>query len=390
MKLLKKEYTLILMIAVVFLLSFLSSVNADEPNFTETYSKYVEEGAIPGAVLIVATPSNILSCDCVGYADVKSKKALDGNSMFWIASNTKAIVATAVMICVDEGLLELDAPAENYLPELKNLKVARLQEDGSVLLTEPKTKPTLRQALSHTAGFSFITPYQRKYGIDSLPVQRLITTIAMNPLIDDPGARYNYSNDGIDVGQAAVEVVTGKKFEDFLRERIFEPLDMNDTTFYPTEEQWSRLAIAYCWDKEAKCLKDVPIDQMPSLYDGSLRYAEGGGGLFSTPNDFIKFFQMLGGKGVGANGKRIVSEKAVEIMSSKQTGDSVNSQYGFGLTVNNETFGHGGAFGTQGVAYKDGSVVAVYMVAVAGLPKQGEAEWVFRNYVDYVSKHLQK
>ncbi len=379
-----------LLLAAIFFSVFMNCLTlvAQEQSFSKAWTKFVEDGSMPGAVLIVATPSNVLSTDCVGWADVENKTPMRADTHFWIASNTKAVVAAAVMICYDEGLIELDAPVENYLPELKNIKVARQQEDGTVILSQPVNKPTLRQALSHTAGFRFITPYQERYGIDSLPVQRLMTTIAMTPLLDEPGARYSYSNNGIDVGQAVVEAVTGKKFEDFLQERIFEPLEMSDTTFYPNEDQSRRLATAYRWDREKECLTPTIIDQMPSLYDGSPRYAEGGGGLFSTAQDFIKFFQMLGGKGIGPNGKRILSEEAVGIMSAKQTGDSLNAQYGFGVTVNDISFGHGGAFGTQGIAYRDGSVVAVYMVAVAGLPKQGEAEATFREYLAKVSQGL--
>ena len=110
--------------------------------------------------------------------------------------------------------------------------------------------------------------------------------------------------------------------------------------------------------------------------------AEGGGGLFSSAKDFIKFYQMLGGKGVGATGKRILSEKAVEIASSKQTGEGIADSYGFGIAVSDESFGHGGAYGTQGVVYRDSGIVAVYMVAVAGVPKQGEAQNTFRRNVE--------
>ncbi|MBR4752111.1 MAG: beta-lactamase family protein [Thermoguttaceae bacterium] len=371
---------------VVFDSASTFELKAGETNFTESWTQFVEDGSMPGAVLIVATPKEIVSTECVGWADVESKTPMKDDSMFWIASNTKAVVAVAVMICVEEGLLDLDEPVENYLPELKNLTVERKQEDGTIVLFPEKSKVTLRQALSHTAGFRFLTRFQERYGIDALPVQRLMTVVGMTPLIDDPGARYSYSNLGIDVGQAAVEAVSGMTFEEFLQKRVFDPLEMEDTTFYPNKEQLDRMATPYCWDGDSQLLKAMRFQQMPSMDDGSPRFAEGGGGLFSSARDYIKFYQMLGGKGVGANGKRILSEKSVETMSTKQTGDSVETLYGFGLVVNDSWFGHGGAYGTQGVAYRDGSVVAVYMVAVGGLPKQGEAERVFRSCVDAAAK----
>ena len=200
-----------------------SVVFAADFDFSNNFKKFVDEGDMPGAVLIVATPTEILSTESIGWADVASKTPINENTQFWIASNTKAVVAAATMICVDEGLLDLDAPVEQYLPQLKDLKVGRPQEDGSVILTPVASKPTLRQALSHTAGLRFITTFQERYGIDSLPVERLMTTVGMSPLIDEPGARYSYSNLGIDIAQAAVEAVTGVPFEEFLQKRIFDP-----------------------------------------------------------------------------------------------------------------------------------------------------------------------
>lgn len=365
-----------------------SEASASEPAttsaFAEALAPFVESGNAPGAVVVVASPTEILAVETIGWADVEAKRPMRADSYFWIASQTKAIVAAATMICVDEGKLDLDAPVETYLPELRGLVVAEPQGAGTTLLRPTKTAPTLRQALSHTAGLRFITPYQEAFGIDSLPVRRLMKTVAMTPLIAEPGTRYSYSNLGIDVAQAAVEAVVGKPFEEFVEERIFAPLEMTDSTFYPSAEQFERLATPYGWDADAGRLKSIRFDQMPSLDDGSPRYAEGGGGLFSSAPDVVKFYQMLAERGVGANGKRVLSEAAVETMTTKQTGDAVDSRYGFGLTVDDRTFGHGGALGTQGVVYRDGTV-GVYLVAVGGTPKQGEMERVFRSVLEKIA-----
>ena len=370
--------------AAIFGASFGGGALADELRFVPALSPFVESGDAPGAVVVAATPTEILAVETVGWADVEAKRPTRADSQFWVASQTKAVVAAAVMICVDEGKLDLDAPVETYLPELRGLVVAEPQDDGTTVLRPTKTSPTLRRALSHTAGFRFITPYQEAFGIDSLPVRRLMKTIATTPLIAEPGTRYSYSNLGIDVAQAAVEAVVGKPFEEFVEERIFAPLEMTDTTFYPSAEQLERLATPYGWDVDAGRLKPIRFAQLPSLDDGSPRYAEGGGGLFSSATDFVKFYQMLAGRGVGANGKRILSEKAVETMTTKQTGDAVDARYGFGLTVDDRTFGHGGALGTQGVVYRDGTV-GVYLVAVGGTPKQGEMERAFRSVLEKIA-----
>jgi CubicO group peptidase (beta-lactamase class C family) len=262
--------------------------NAEE--FTKALSPFMRAGDAPGYVLVVATPTEVLAVQSGNLANLNKKRAWQPDTLFWIASQTKAVVAAATMICVDEGKLDLDAPVETYLPELRGLVVAEPQDDGTTLLRPTKTSPTLRQALSHTAGFRFITPYQEAFGIDSLPVRRLMKTVAMTPLIAEPGTRYSYSNLGVDVAQAAVEAVVGKPFEEFVEERIFAPLEMTDTTFYPSAEQLERLATPYGWDADAGRLKPIRFDQMPSLDDGSPRYAEGGGGLFSSAPDVVKFY----------------------------------------------------------------------------------------------------
>lgn len=356
--------------------------------FADALSPFVESGDFPGAVVAVASPTEVLALETVGFADVATRKPIVADAYFWIASQSKAIVAAAAMILVDEGRLDLDAPVETYLPELAELKVAYPQEDGSVVLRAPKTKPTLRQALSHTAGFRFLTPFQESFGIDSLPVRKLMKNVATTPLLAEPGTRYSYSNLGIDVAQAAVEAVAGRSFEEFLQARIFEPLEMRDTTFYPTAEQRERLATPYAWDGAANKLKPIRFDQMPTFDDANAaRFAEGGGGLFASIGDVVKFYQMLAAKGVAPNGKRILSEKAVAEMTTKQTPADVPDKYGFGLVADDVWFGHGGAYGTQGVVVRDGGFVGVYLVAVAGLPKQGEAEGKFREtFFQFVEK----
>ncbi len=354
--------------------------------FQAAYSGLVERGEMPGAVFIVASPTEIIDVETVGYSNVETRTPMSDDSVFWIASNTKAFVAVATMICVEEGKLDLDAPLDAYLPQLKNLKVAREQEDGSTLLVPVAHKPTLRQALSHTAGFRFITPLQESYGIDVLPTRRLASLVGVTPLIAEPGERYSYSNLGIDMAQAAVETVVGKPFEEFLRERVLAPLEMNETTFFPTSELELRFATPYAWDADKSALKAIRFVQNPSLDDGSARYAEGGGGLFSTARDLIKFFQMLGGNGVGANGKRILSPESVAVISSKQTGDALSDNYGFGVVAHDDWYGHGGAYGTQGLVKRHDNLVAVYMVAVSGVPKQGEGDKIFRSSVDEIAR----
>ncbi|MDO5309563.1 MAG: serine hydrolase domain-containing protein [Planctomycetia bacterium] len=375
---------------ILLLTLCLSCVDAlgycEDSDFVQRYGALVEEGALPGAVVVIATPTEILTSESVGYADISTREPLSDSTLFWMASNTKAVVAAATMICVEEGLLDLDVPVTEYIPEFNALQVAYPQEDGSTLLKKSPRAPTLRQALSHTAGFRFITPLQERYGIDVLCAQRLMSLVSVTPLLSEPGTKYNYSNLGISVAQAAIEKVTQQKLEDFLEARIFKPLGMTETTFFPSEEQLQKAAVAYRWNDEKKELFPILVEQLPSLYDGAERHSEAGGGLFSTARDYVKFYQMLGGKGVGANGVRILSEESVAIMTSKQTGEGLTESYGFGLTVDDDKFGHGGAYGTAAMAYRDGSVVGVYLVAVSGVPMQGAGQKIFAEYLESFAK----
>ncbi len=287
------------------------------------------------------------------------------DKMFWIASMSKQITASGILILVDEGRLSLDDPVEKYLPEFKNVRVGEKNEDGTVLLRAPKSPMTIRQVLSHTAGWPFLTPTMQQFGIDALPARLLASTAVQVPLLSDPGTRYQYSNVGIDIASAVIEVVTGQPFEKFLQQRLFDPLEMTDTTFWPSDEQIQRLAKPYNISS-GKCVpeKGSQFSKYP-VCDRVHRFAEGGGGLYSTPRDIIKFFQMIANKGEW-NGKRILSEKAVETFATKQTGDLVSNQYSLGMRIEGDWFGHDGAWQTEGMAnYKTGQA-RLYFVQLTG------------------------
>src|SRR5262245_46717506 len=199
----------------------------------ERIQPFVDDGTIAGAVTLVAHKGEIVSLDAVGLADIASKKPMRPDTLFWIASMTKPITATSVMILQDEGKLSVDDPVVKYLPEFGKVAL----KDGS----SPATQITIRHLLTHTSGVDAPAPFQA----DKAPtLADIATAIAKQPLQFEPGSQWRYGV-GLTVAGRIVEVVSGKPFETFVDERICQPLGMRDTTFYPTAEQRNRLAVRY-------------------------------------------------------------------------------------------------------------------------------------------------
>jgi len=361
-------------VSVFFLFPFVIAA-AERFPVAETLEPYIKNGELPGMVTVIATKDTVLQIDAIGYADIETEQPMKADTVFWIASQTKPVTAVAVMILVDEEKLSLTEPVTKYLPELANLKVVAETEGNRTVLV-PVDKPiTMEMLLSHTAGLEFLTPFQSKHAIDSLPLEQHVTTIVMTPLRTQPGAAYHYSNIGITLAGTVVERIAKMPFEEFLAKRVFEPLGMTETTFFPSAEQLKRLATAYSYNREKTQLVAKQTNLMTYPFDSKRRFAEPGGGLFSTPTDFVKFFQMLQGNGE-FNGKRILSEDAVKTIYAKHTG-ALNAPYGLGVVTNDGVYGHGGAFGTDArVDTKNGRVM-LYFIQHQGLPKSEEAKQKF-------------
>lgn len=324
--------------------------------------KYADSTDLPGLVSGIMSADGTVTIDCFGYADIKSRRRMRPDTLFWIASNTKGIAAALFLTVLDEGKVGLDDPVEMYLPEFAGIRVADKDAPGGV--RAPKSKPTVRQLLSHTSGLSFFP----KMPIDQWPVRLLADKAAKTPLQSDPGTRYAYSNWGIDCAMAIVESICGKTWDVLLKERILDPLGMTDTTFFPTEEQMARLAKIYVV-KDGEAPKLFPsVDQFQWPYSLRTRYPEAGGGLFSTATDMVRFFGMLAHGGIAADGRRILSEKAMVEWCRKQTPASVKDSYSFGMGVDPVDcfIAHGGAYGTFGAANWAKHDVHVYMVQMLG------------------------
>jgi CubicO group peptidase (beta-lactamase class C family) len=330
---------------------------------------FVENRALAGAVVLVASKDKVLCLEAVGYSDLEAHSLMGPRQLFWIASMSKPITATALMLLVDEGKVRLDDPVEKYLPEFKGVWLAAERDNEHVLLKHPKRPVTLRDLLRHTSGMPFASALERPT-LDMLPLRVAVGSYALTPLQYEPGSKYQYSNAGINTAGRIIEVVSGMPYEDFLQKRLFDPLGMRDTTFRPDAEQLKRLAKSYRPMEKADGLVETQIGQLTYPLNDRRRQPMPAGGLFSTAEDMGRFCRMVLGGGV-FEGKRYLSEAAVKEMTSRQTGEGIRESYGLGWATGGGTFGHGGAFATNMTIDPQRGLVLVFLVQHAGFSKEG-------------------
>lgn len=350
----------------------------DAGRVVDALQPFVNEGNLAGAVTLVANKDKVLDLGAVGFSDIAAKEVMKPDAMFWIASMSKPITATALMLLVDEGKVKLDDPVEKYLPGFKLTMVAVEKDEDHVLLKKPKSPPTVRSCLSHTSGMPFGSLMEQPT-IDVLPLDAAIRSYVLTPLTYQPHTKHVYSNAGINTAGRIIEVVSKMAFETFLDKRLFGPCGMTDTTFWPNAEQTKRLAKTYRPGSDKKGLEAMSIAPLKHpLSEKSNRFPCPGGGLFSTASDCAKFCQMLlnGGK---VGDKTIISEDAIAEMSKKQTPDSISVNYGLGWAVGPGWYGHGGAYATNMTIDTKRGLVFVFMVQHAGFPGNGgQSQGAFR------------
>ena len=344
---------------------------------TEALQPFIDSQALAGAVTLVADKDKFLSVDAVGFADVSSKKAMPADALFWIASQSKPMTGAALMILVDEGQVDLNAPVSKYLPEFHNTWVTAYRDNDTVLLKRPTRQITVRDCMNHTSGMPFKSDLEQPT-LDLLPLRDGVRSYALTPLVTEPGTKYTYLNAGINTGGRIIEVVSGMKYEEFLDQRLFAPLGMQDTTFWPNEEQLTRLAKPYKPTADKLSLEETTISQLRYPLNDRTRQPMPGGGLFSTASDMGRFCQMVLNKGT-LDGKRILSEAAIATMTSKQTAVSIKDGYGVGWSTQSESFGHGGALATNHTIDTKRGLITIFLVQHAGFPKNGnESQGAFR------------
>ena len=304
----------------------------------------VDAQKIPGAVVLVRrTDSDDVYLKAVGQMDREKGRALTEDAIFRIASMTKPITSTAVMMLVEEGKLNLDDPISKYLPEWKNPQVLGAPDPsrpGGYQTVPAKTPITVKHLLTHTSGLSYsfwgdpLAPFYAQAGVTdgfqhtSKTLAEQSAALASVPLKHEPGAAFTYGL-STDMLGYLVEKVSGKPLDQFLQERLFQPLGMKDTHFFLPPEKVSRLPALYR-HTAAGMLERVPetganvkegaINYAPDFhYAGSKTYLSGGAGLASTASDYARFLQMLANGGE-LGGVRLLKKETIDLMTSNQTG----------------------------------------------------------------------
>ena len=334
---------------------------------------FVDRHALAGAVTLVADKDKLLSLEAVGFADIAANKPMQTEDLFWIASQSKPITATALMMLVDEGKVHLDDPVEKYLPEFGHAWLAVEQDDQHILLKRPHHAITVREILSHTSGLPFASVVEQPT-LDLLPLRDAVHTYALSPLQFEPGSKYQYANAGINTAGRIIEVVSGMPYAEFLQKRLFGPLGMKDTTFWPSEKQLTRLAKSYKPNADKTDLEATTITQLRYPLSDRTRQPMPAGGLFSTARDLMRFCQMIMNDGV-FEGKRYLSVASIREMTRKQTGDAVPESYGLGWSVGDGSFGHGGAYSTNMDIDTRRGLITIFLVQHAGFPKDGDQSY---------------
>jgi|APGre2960657444_1045066.scaffolds.fasta_scaffold07186_3 CubicO group peptidase (beta-lactamase class C family) len=354
------------------------------PGVGAALQEQINRHEIAGAVTMVVSKDRVLHLETTGLADMAAHKPMQADTVFWIASMTKPITATAVLMLQDEGKLDVHDPVAKYLPEFANLKT-------------PSGQPanlTLIQILTHTSGL----------GEAGGPAAREAKTLAdlvplwlAAPMQFEPGSRWSYCQSGINAAGRVVEVVSGMSFDAFLKKRLFQPLGMKSTTFYPGASERARQVTAYAKNATTGSLEAVPPRPEFGPRD---RPPQGNGGLYSTAEDYGRFCQMLLGGG-RFQGVRYLSEASMKQLSTPQTPETLPTgffqndtygrrglNYGWALgtcvlkaphdgvpaMLSPGTFGHGGAWGTQAWVDPVKGVAYVLMVQRSNFPNSDASE----------------
>ena len=347
----------------------------------EALQPYVDKGELAGAISVFYK-NGVQETSCVGYADVSQKRAIDLDNVFMQCSQTKGFCGVTIAKLAEEGKLSLDDPVSKYLPEFYELWIQDYEKDGVRVLRKAKNVLTVRMVLNHTGGFPFEASAKRSDvrgggWSGGAPIRQIASVAAASPIMFEPGTKELYSNTGIDIGAAIVEVITGMKWEDYLKQEVLDPLGMKSTWFWPTDKQLKTKIELYETKKgaPAKWVEEMAWQQRP--YNDSHVFASAGAGLWTTANDQLKFYKMLMNLGVGENGVRILKEETVKNMLARTTRPDHLGGYSLGLSAPKEDtedawFGHGGAWGTNCIVNWHKKRLKLWVVQHAG----GDQPWL--------------
>lgn len=294
----------------------------------ETLRSGIARRGIPAAVGMAATGKRTLYEGAFGTRD-SSGAPVRIDSIFHIASMTKAVTTVAAMQLVETGKVRLDEPVSKYLPKLADLDVlAGLDANGQPILHPVKTPVTLKHLLTHTSGFSYDNWDEGMYRYTTRPNAQ--PDAKPGPLMFEPGTRWQYGQ-GLDWAGRLVEAVSGMNLEEYFQTRILGPLEMRDTSFNVPPAKFDRLVANYHRDATGNLMEEPRTQPAPA------KEYNGGGGLRSTAGDYTRFMQMILGKGMGLSGARILLARTVESMEANQIGNlTAGKMKSFRLTVSSD------------------------------------------------------
>jgi CubicO group peptidase (beta-lactamase class C family) len=353
------------------------------PGVGTAIQEMVTKNEVAGAVTVVISRDKLLHVETTGFAHVAAQRPMTPDTLFWVASMTKPITGTAILMLQDQGKLAVSDPVAKYIPEFAQLKT-------------PSGKPanlTISQVLTHTSGLGEADAAAAQ---KAHTLANLVSLWLAAPMQYEPGAQWKYTQSGINAAARIVEVVSGTTFDVFLQQRLFDPLEMTNTTFYPSDQARKKLVTAYAKNKDTGLLEAVPPR---SEFGPRDRPPQGNGGLYSTATDYARFCQMLLNGGTLA-GRRYLSPAAMKFLTTPQTGDlptgffqgeaygNRGTNYGWGIgtcilraphegvaeMLSPGTYGHGGAWGTQAWIDPVKGVAYVLMVQRSNFPNSDASE----------------
>ncbi|HKX32353.1 MAG TPA: serine hydrolase domain-containing protein [Blastocatellia bacterium] len=339
---------------------------------------FINLGRTAGIVTLVAHRGSVVGLSAAGFQDLETKQPMRTDSIFQVASMTKPVTAVGIMMLVEEGRLALTDQVQKYLPKFAELKLiakAAESEQGSGLseVRKPSRPITIIDLLTHTSGMSGRYPdgFQDLFNKRNRTLAEAVDAFPKRPLEFEPGTRWGYSNMGIATLGRIIEVASGRSYEEFVTERIFQPLGMKDSHFFPPESKRHRIAAVYQLENDKLTRADVDLFRIGAIYP------EPEGGLYSTAPDLFRFYQMMLNGG-SFNGQRLLSKASVELMTRVHTG-SLNAGFspglGFGLgwavvrsvegmfRLNSiGTYGHGGLYRTYGFVDPQKELIGIILM----------------------------
>ena len=309
----------------------------------------VDHKEVAGVVTVLARHGKVVDYRAYGMRDIESKTPLTTDTIFRDYSMTKPVTAVAMMILYEQGKWLPSDPIAKYVPEFAHLKVYKgVDAQGNMILSDPDHAPTMRELMSHTAGFTYGlfggTPVDAMYRdaklFESKDLHEFIEKLAKIPLLYEPGTKWVYSV-SMDVQGYIVEKLSGKTLPEFMRKNIYAPLGMKDAGFYVPTEKQSRFATLYWVDPKEGLTTHATGGTAPRSYSAEPTMPSGGGGMVSTAEDYYRFAQMLGNGGV-LDGQRVLAPATVKLMSSNHVPvELLTGQYGIGSQVMRPGFGYG-------------------------------------------------